>query len=79
MNDATNRMVTQRKDRDTQTDTDSQRDTQTDGQKERHIKQWTIPFKSERYAISLIGFRVHAGVRKITSYVMFIQEFICRI
>ena len=37
--------------------------------------EWTIPFKSERYAISLIGFRVHAGVRKIMSYVMFIQEF----
>ena len=30
--------------------------------------------KSEKHAISLIGFRVHAyaGVRKITSYVMFI-------
>ena len=39
----------------------------------------TVPFKSERYAISLIGFRVHAGVRKITSYVMFVHEFICRI
>ena len=36
-------------------------------------------YRSERHAISLIGFLVHAGVRKITSYVMFIQEFICRI
>ena len=32
--------------------------------------------KSEKHAISLIGFRVHAGVRKITSYVIFIYT--CR-
>ena len=39
----------------------------------------TYSFKSERHAISSIGFRVHARVRKITSYIMFIHEFICRI